>query len=73
MTLDALKKYSIFNMHIYNLFACNAYRRVHTILQSTSFYWRDTVRQNGALKATLSKYLVDFDIFFQRRNDKETN
>ena len=51
-------------MHIYNLFACNAYRRVHIILQSMSIYWRDSVRKNGELKATLSKYLVDFDIVF---------
>ena len=60
-------------MHMYNLFACNSYRRVHIILQSTSFYWRDAARQNGALKATLSKYLVDFDIVFQRCNNKETH
>ena len=74
MTLDALKSilFSICTFTIYLLVILIGVH-VHIILQSTSFYWRDVVRQNGALKATLSKYLVDFDIFFQRRNDKETN
>ena len=34
---------------------------------------RDAVRQNGALKATSSNYLVDFDRFFQRCSDKATH
>ena len=74
MTLDALQSivFSICTFTIY-LLVMLIDVHVHIILQSTSFYWRDVVRQNGALKATLSKYLVVFDIFFQRRNDKETN
>ena len=69
MTLDALTNILSFIC----TFASYAYRRVHIILQSTSFYWCDTVRQNVVLNATLSKYLVDSERFSQCCIGKETH
>ena len=67
--------YFISHMHIYNLHVYLLVMRIDVCIKSAVdvTLLRDAVRQNGALKATSSYHLVDFDRFFQRCSDRATH